>query len=154
MNDLPSRHHPESSRRLGLLFAVAVLAVGSRWLNTAPAEATDTRVDAQPAPAPAPVADETPLRLADVTTVRAPQRQSVRLGPPTAEQRPGAQVPSVRPISAALCHALDERMKALDRQAAGKLPRHELRKLRAERQRARELQQGLRCRAGGDRYWF
>ncbi len=25
---------------------------------------------------------------------------------------------------------------------------------RAERQRARELLQGLRCRAGGDRYWF
>jgi hypothetical protein len=156
MNDLPSRHSPETSRRLGLLFAVAVLAVVSRWLQPAVAEAP---ADDAPLQASAPVQDPSPLRLAEVTRVDVQTRRPVRLGAPEGrddEAAPAAAAPvsASRPISAALCHALDERMKALDSHAAGKLARHELRQLRAERQRARDLQQGLRCRLGGDRYWF
>jgi len=153
MNDLPSRHAPETSRRLGLLFAVAVLAVASRWLHPVEAEvlADDAPLQASP-PAPS----EALPQIAEVTQVEVQQRRPVRLGTPADRdsERAAGAIAAARPISAALCHALDERMKALDSHAAGKLPRNELRKLRAERQRARELQQGLRCRAGGDRYWF
>ena len=153
MNDLPSRHAPETSRRLGLLFAVAVLTIASRWLH--PVEA-DAPVDDAPLQALPPARDEPPLQIAEVALVVVQARRAVRLGtPPDRDtERAAAAVSAARPISAAFCHALDERMRALDSLAGGKLARHEMRKLRAERQRARELQQGLRCRAGGDRYWF
>jgi hypothetical protein len=153
MNDLPSRHAPETSRRLGLLFAVAVLTLASRWLQPADEEAPSEEAPLQAAP---PAQDETPLRLAEVAKVDVQPRRAVRLGSPAERDngRAAVAVSAARPISAALCHALDERMKALDSQAAGKLARHELRQLRTERQRARDLQHGLRCRAGGDRYWF
>jgi hypothetical protein len=153
MNDLPSRHAPETSRRLGLLLAVAVLTMASRWLHPVDADAPVEDAPLQAAPPPH---VETPVQIAQITQVEAQPRQSVRVGatPDRGTERAAATVSAARPVSAALCHALDERMKALDSHAAGKLPRHELRKLRAERQRARELQQGLRCRAGGDRYWF
>jgi len=153
MNDLPSRHSPETSRRLGLLFAVAVLTVASRWLQPAAEADAPPADDAQ---ASSPTQDRTPLRLTEVTEVQVQARRPVRLGAPAERDtgRASTAVSAARPISAALCHALDERMKALDGHAAGKLPRHELRQLRAERQRARDLQQGLRCRADGDRYWF
>jgi len=153
MNDLPSRHAPETSRRLGLLFAVAVLAVASRWLHPVEAQAL---ADDAPLQASPPARDEPPLQIAEVAQVEVQQRRAVRLGTPADRdtERAATALAAARPISAALCHALDERMKALDSQAAGKLPRHELRKLRAERQRARDLQLGLRCRADGDRYWF
>jgi hypothetical protein len=145
------------SRQLGLLFAVAVLALASRWLLSG---ADLAEPPAAGEPDPTPVANDTPLRMAEasVAPVHAPARapdqarHSVRLGAPASVE--SAALQAARPISAALCHALDERMRALDHQAAGKLPRHEQRRVRAERQRARELQMGLRCRAGADGYWF
>jgi hypothetical protein len=151
------------SRQLGLLFAVAVLALASRWLLSG---ADLPEAPAAGEPDPAPVANDTPLRMAEASVApvhaparvpapaRAPEqaRHPVRLGSPVSAE--SAALQAARPISAALCHALDERMRALDHQAAGKLPRHEQRRVRAERQRARELQMGLRCRAGADGYWF
>jgi len=148
------------SRLLGLLFAVAVLAVASRWLQPG-ADAADgpSAGDADALPA----RNESAFRVAEasVAPVHVPvpaqvpgqDRRAVRLGSPTSAD--AAALQSARPISAALCHALDERLRALDQQAAnGKLPKHEQRRLRGERQRARDLLTGLRCRAGGDSYWF
>jgi hypothetical protein len=145
------------SRLLGLLVAVSVLAAASRWLQSVP--------DAAPPPIAGdaeatPDSGDSPLRTAEAadahppsTAARGPEpRRAARMGQPGPAEPVSMQ--SARPISAALCHALDERMRALDQQAAGSLPKPEQRKLRAERQRARELLQGLRCRAGGDRYWF
>jgi hypothetical protein len=157
MNDLPSRQAPETSRRLGLLFAVAVLALASRWLQPTDGDAPDDApMDMAEPPRAAPAADPSPLRLADVKPSEAQVTRPTRLGPSDTADQAETTVPAAaaRPISAALCHALDERMKALDRRASGKLPRHEMREVRAERARARDLLQGLRCRGGGDRYWF
>jgi hypothetical protein len=145
------------SRLLGLLLAVSVLAVASRWLQSDPEAASppiagDAAGDAEPARR-----GDLPLRIAEAADADAPPpadtHRPARLG-----GQPGApetvSMHAARPISAALCHALDERLRALDHRAEGSLARHEQRTLRAERQRAREMLQGLRCRAGGDRYWF
>jgi hypothetical protein len=131
-------HRPESSRLLGLLVAMAVLALVSRWLQ--PAD-DDVTLQSVPLAEPSDPAPDGGLRLAEAL-------------PPAAPSTLGSSGRGLRPVSSALCLALDEKMKGLDERADSALSRAEQRRLRSERERGLEMQIGLRCRSSGDRYWF
>jgi hypothetical protein len=121
-------------RLVGLLLVVTVMTTGARWLHSEEADAEEAVVS-RPARA-------TALQRTSLANAAAPQ-----------DTRDDARDAS-RPVSAELCLALQDKLRALYARAAGEaLSEPELLDLRNERRKAQSQLGDLRC-AGGARAWF
>lgn len=125
----------ESSRLVGLLLVVTMMAVGAPWLQPPEGQAALEDVAPQRQELPQPAAAP-------------PDRVEV-----AAMAQEIADDPGARPASAALCLALEDKLRSLHSRASGVLGEREQLEVRAERRRSREHMAALRC-TGSARAWF
>lgn len=128
-------------RLVGLLLMVTVMTTGARWLHSEEADTAEARTD---------ITSRAPARPTALAAAATPSRELDR---PAPRDTPDDDR-DLRPASAALCLALQDKLRTLYVRASGEsLSEPELRTLRDERRRAQGQLADLRC-AGGVRAWF